>query len=88
MDGRLINMPIYGTRGLLRGLNDAPLDSRAIAYVEYAPQNSRRQLTPVFTNLPFPAVGNHSSDQKLRDFRPPYLTKSIIIREYLNLGKI
>jgi len=30
----------------------------------------------------------HSSDQKLRDFRPPYLTKSIIIREYLNLGKI
>ena len=30
----------------------------------------------------------HSSDQKLRDFRPPYLTKSIIIREYLNLGKL
>jgi len=30
----------------------------------------------------------HSSDQKLRDFRPPYLTKNIIIREYLNLGKI
>ena len=31
---------------------------------------------------------DHSSDQKLRDFRPPYLTKNIIIREYLNLGKI
>jgi hypothetical protein len=30
----------------------------------------------------------HSSDQKLRDFRPRYLTKSIIIREYLNLGEI
>ena len=30
----------------------------------------------------------HSSDQKLRDYRPSYLTKSIIIREYLNLGKI
>ena len=29
----------------------------------------------------------HSSDQKLRDFRPRYLTKNIIIREYLNLGK-
>ena len=31
---------------------------------------------------------NHSSDQKLRDFRPRYLTKNIIIREYSNLGKI
>ncbi len=30
----------------------------------------------------------HSSDQKLRNFRPPYLTKNIIIREYLNLGNL
>ena len=30
----------------------------------------------------------HSSDQKLRDFRLPYLKKSIIIHEHLNLGKI
>jgi len=30
----------------------------------------------------------HSSDQKLRNFRPRYLTKSIIIREYLKLGRI
>ncbi len=30
----------------------------------------------------------HSRDQKLRNFRLPYLTKSIIIREYLNLGKL
>ena len=26
-------------------------------------------------------------EQKLRDFRPPYLTTQKIIREYLHLGK-
>jgi len=35
-----------------------------------------------------PLHGWHSSEQKLRDFRSPYLTKSILIREYLNLGKL
>ena len=29
---------------------------------------------------------NHSSEQKLRDFRPPYLTKKKSMREYFHLS--
>jgi hypothetical protein len=42
----------------------------------------------VLDQRPRERCGEHSSEQKLRNFRPPYLTKNIIIREYLNLGKL
>ena len=36
---------------------------------KYSPWGSRRQLTPVFTNLPFPAVGNSPPDREIPDSR-------------------